>query len=273
MIEIRELEFHYDKEQAPTLKGINLDIHEGEWVTILGRNGSGKSALARLMNGLLLPSAGQVIVDGLTTTEPEQLWQIREKVSFVFQNPENQFIATSVEDDIAFGPENLGYPREEITSRVERALELMHLKNIRDKAPHLLSGGEKQRVALAGALAMASQYLVMDEPTSMLDPQMRRTVLDSLRFLHDELGMAIIYITNIMEEALLGERIVVLQQGTIARQGTPAEIFADQEWLLSMGLDLPQISQLAGMLTQAGYKQFAGIIDSKQLMEKILCAK
>ena len=120
---------------------------------------------------------------------------------------------------------------------------------------------------------MASRYLVMDEPTSMLDPQMRRTVLDSLRFLHDELGMAIIYITNIMEEALLGERIVVLQQGTIARQGTPAEIFADQEWLLSMGLDLPQISQLAGMLTQAGYRQFAGIIDSQQLMEKILCAK
>ena len=171
MIEIRELEFHYDKEKPPILKGINLDIQEGEWLTILGRNGSGKSTLARMLNGLLLPSSGEVSVDGLSTTEPEQLWQVREKVAFVFQNPENQFIATSVADDIAFGPENLGYPREEITKRVERALDLMHLQKIRDKAPHLLSGGEKQRVALAGALAMASKYLVLDEPTSMLDPQ------------------------------------------------------------------------------------------------------
>lgn len=273
MIEIRELEFHYDKEKPPILKGINLDIQEGEWLTILGRNGSGKSTLARMLNGLLLPSSGEVSVDGLSTTEPEQLWQVREKVAFVFQNPENQFIATSVEDDIAFGPENLGYPREEITKRVERALDLMHLQKIRDKAPHLLSGGEKQRVALAGALAMASKYLVLDEPTSMLDPQMRRTVLDSLQFLHSELGMAIIYITNIMEEALLSERIIVLDQGKIVRQGTPVEIFADQDWLLSMGLDLPQISQLAGMLTKAGYNQFAGIVDSQQLMEKILCAR
>ena len=273
MIEIRDLTFYYDKEKPPVLSCLDLDIHEGEWVTILGRNGSGKSTLARMMNGLLLPTSGQVIVDGLATTEPEQLWQVRQKVAFVFQNPENQFIATSVEDDIAFGPENLGYPREEITSRVERALSLMKLANIREQAPHLLSGGEKQRVALAGALAMASKYLVMDEPTSMLDPQMRRTVLESLHFLHHELGLAIIYITNIMEEALLAERIVVLDQGRVAKEGTPAEIFADQEWLLAMGLDLPQVSQLAGMLAKAGYRQFAGIIDSGKLMEKILCAR
>lgn len=273
MIEISKLGFSYDKQQAPIISGLDLTIREGEWLTVLGRNGSGKSTLARLLNGLLLPSAGQVCVDGLTTLEPDQLWRVREKVAFVFQNPENQFIATSVEDDIAFGPENLGYPREEIIQRVERALELMNLQPIRSKAPHLLSGGEKQRVAIAGALAMASRYLVLDEPTSMLDPQMRRAVLESLHFLHRELGMAIIYITNIMEEALLAERIIVLDQGRIAREGTPVEIFADQQWLLSMGLDLPQVSRLSGMLDQAGYHQFAGIVDFQQLLETILCAK
>jgi energy-coupling factor transport system ATP-binding protein len=273
MIEITNLTFSYEVTAPPVLSEINLTVAEGEWLAIIGRNGSGKSTLARQMNGLLLPTGGRVTVDGADTADPAQLWQAREKVSFVFQNPDNQFIACTVEDDIAFGPENLGLPAEEIGARVARALDLMHLEEKKDNAPHFLSGGEKQRVAIAGALAMASRYLVLDEPTSMLDPMMRQTVIERLRFLHRELGMGIVYVTNIMEEALLAERVIVLDQGCIVREGSPAEIFADAQGLLDLGLDMPQISRLAAMLTKAGYGQFRGVMDSETLMEKLLCTK
>jgi len=274
MIEITDLNFSYDEQGSPPcLAGINLSIAEGEWLAIIGRNGSGKSTLARQLNGLLLPGSGRVLVDGFDTADPKQLWQAREKVSFVFQNPDNQFIAYSVEDDIAFGPENLGVPPQEISARVERALTLMQLEDKRDKAPYLLSGGEKQRVALAGALAMESRYLVLDEPTSMLDPQMRKTVIERLNYLHKELGMSIIYVTNIMEEVLLAQQVIVLDRGCIVGQGTPAEIFSDPQWLKERELDMPQISRLAAMLAEAGYVQFKGILDSDTLMEKLLCAR
>ena len=269
MIEIRDLHFAYEAER-PVLQGVDLDIQEGEWLALIGSNGSGKSTLARMLNGLLLPNAGTVRVDGLLTTEAEHLWKIRTNVAFVFQNPDNQLVATSVEDDVAFGPENLGLPREEITSRVEAALEETNLIALRKKAPHLLSGGEKQRVAIAGALAMASQYLVLDEPTSMLDPHMRREVVESLQRLHWQRGVAIIYITNIMEEALLADRVVVLDRGRMVRDDSPAHVLTDRTWLRERQLDVPQVCYLADLLVDRGYPQFQGVTSPEELME-IVC--
>ncbi|MDO4732028.1 MAG: energy-coupling factor transporter ATPase [Bacillota bacterium] len=269
MIEIRDLHFQYETEQ-PVLRGLDLEIREGEWLALIGANGSGKSTLARQLNGLLLPNSGTVCVDGLRTDREEELWKIRSQVAFVFQNPDNQLIATSVEDDIAFALENLGFPPEEITGRVEQALSEMNLTGLRAKAPHLLSGGEKQRVAIAGALAMASKYLVLDEPTSMLDPSMRRSVLESLQQLHEKHGLSIIYITNIMEETLLADRILVLDEGRILRDETPAALFADCRWLRAKQLDIPQVSRLAELLLEQGYEQFRGVLSPETLME-IVC--
>lgn len=266
MIEISDLHFAYQAGQ-PVLQGLNLSIREGEWLALIGPNGSGKSTLARHLNGLLQPTSGRVLVDGLSTAVEQELWRLREKVAFVFQNPDNQLVATSVEDDIAFGPENLGLPPEEISRRVERALGITHLTEFRQKPPHLLSGGEKQRVAIAGALAMASRYLVLDEPTSMLDPLRRATVIECLQTLYRDLGMGIVYVTNIMEETLLADRVVVLYEGTIVRDMTPRELFADPEWLQSRQLDIPQICRLAGMLSAGGYEQFRGCITGDEVME------
>ena len=273
MIKITDLTFKYDADAPSALADINLEIPQGQWLTIIGKNGSGKSTLARQLNGLLTPTKGQVLVDELTTADYQQLWQIREKVSFVFQNPDNQFIASSVEDDIAFGPENLGLPPEEITRRVETALDLINLNDKRTMEPYLLSGGEKQRVALAGAIAMASKYLVLDEPTSMLDPQMRKTIIESLQYLHQQMGMSIIYVTNEMEEVLLGERVIVLDEGRIVKDGSPKEIFSDVSWLQARDLDIPQIAHLVSMLSAAGYAQFTGILDADELMERLLCTR
>ncbi|MDO4581316.1 MAG: energy-coupling factor transporter ATPase [Bacillota bacterium] len=275
MIQIRGLTFSYEQAEeagknAPVLLDIDLDIEEGEWLAVIGANGSGKSTLARQLNGLLLPDSGTVTVDGMSTLDGELLPRIRERVAFVFQNPDNQLVASSVEEDIAFGPENLGLPREQIGERVERALDITGLQDKRFKPPHLLSGGEKQRVAIAGALAMASKYMVLDEPTSMLDPQLRADVLATLNRLHQELGMGVVYITNIMEEALLATRIAVLDAGRLLRVGTPAEIFADAEWLRRRQLNMPQIGQIAALLAARGYPRLAGVLRQRELVEKII---
>lgn len=269
MIEVNDLHFSYSKQEAPILQGLTLRIEPGQWLAVVGRNGSGKSTLARCLNGLFLPDSGSVLVDGMDTTDEKELYSIRERVAFVFQNPDNQLVATSVEDDIAFGLENLGLPREDITRRVELALDTMRLADKRDKPPHLLSGGEKQRVAIAGAIAMASTYLVLDEPTAMLDPLMRQEVVDSLTRLHKERGLAIIYLTNIMEEVLLAQRVVLLDQGRIARDCTPAELFADPDYLSAQGLDVPQISHLASRLAQAGQERARGALSVEQLADRL----
>lgn len=270
MIEINDLCFSYEPESPPILKHLNLTIRPGQWLAIVGRNGSGKSTLARCLDGLLQPESGRVLVDGLDTRDEQQLLQVRERVAFVFQNPDNQLVATSVEDDIAFGPENLGLPREEISRRVERALAITRLTPKRLLAPHLLSGGEKQRVAIAGALAMSSSYLVLDEPTSMLDPLMRREVLDSLVQLHQQQGLAIIYVTNIMEEALLAQRVVLLDQGRVAADLPPREFFRDRQFLQSQGLDMPQVSHIASRLADLGYEDLRGCLAIDELRERLL---
>ncbi|MGI5891217.1 MAG: energy-coupling factor transporter ATPase [Bacillota bacterium] len=280
MIEIKNISFSYDKyldqdrdKQKLTVKAVSdcsLHIYPGEWLTLIGANGSGKSTLAKHLNGLLLPSKGQVLVDGWDTRDQEHIYDIRQKVAFVFQNPDNQIVANSVEEDIAFGPENLGLDSDEINRRIEKALDITGLREVRSKEPYLLSGGEKQRLAIAGALAMSSRYLVLDEPTSMLDPQMRRQVISTLQYLHREIGMAIIYITNIMEEALLAERVVIMQDGMIAAQGNVKEIFSQERSMAGWGLALPPICRLSSMLADAGYEQVRGAATIDEIME-VLC--
>lgn len=267
MIEVQNISFCYEDAQGAALSGLSFTLAPGEWMTVLGANGSGKSTMARHLNGLLLPGRGQVLVDGESTLKPQSMAKIRQKVAFVFQNPDNQIVATTVEDDIAFGPENLGLAPEEIQRRVENALEITELSPLRQKPPHLLSGGEKQRLAIAGALAMEAPYLVLDEPTSMLDPQMRRQVLDTLVYLHRELGKGILYISNLMEEALLSQSLLILSQGRLMAQGTPREIFHDCEALREWGLEPPLLHRLRARLMAAGFHELKGALTLEEMVD------
>ena len=229
------------------LTDISLTIHAGQRVAIVGANGSGKSTLARLLNGLLLPTAGAVRVAGIDTRDATGRRAIRQTVGMVFQNPDNQIVATIVEEDVAFGPENLGLPSDEIRARVDAALALLDLDDLRLRPPHLLSGGQKQRVAIAGALAMRPRVLVLDEATALLDPVGRTEVRDAIARLHAE-GTAIVQVTHFMEEAVSAGRVVVMAEGRIALEGTPREVFARQAEIRALRLDVPQVAQLAERL-------------------------
>jgi len=239
------------------LQGVDLCIGQGEFVAILGANGSGKSTLARHMNGLLLPTEGHCRVKGMDTlelAEAGELWRVRREVGMVFQNPDNQLIAAVVEDDVAFGPENLGVAPEEIRHRVHESLMAVGMKHFAKFAPHLLSGGQKQRIAIAGALAMQTECLVLDEPTAMLDPQGRREVMQVLERLHRERGLTVVLITHFMEEAARAERVVVMEDGRIVKEGTPREAFAEPQTLRKLGLEAPLAGELAELLAQSGVK-------------------
>ena len=257
-IEIEALEHSYqaaDGAGRKALGGVSLSIGRGEFVAVLGAHGSGKSTLARHLNGLLLPSSGHVRVEGMDTrelAERGELWQVRSKVGMVFQNPDNQLIAAMVEDDVAFGPENLGVEPLEIRRRVKESLEAVGMTRFRKRAPHLLSGGQKQRVAIAGALAMETDCLVLDEPTAMLDPQGRKEVLEVVKRLHRERGLTVILITHFMEEAMEAQRVVVMDKGCSVMEGTPREVFARGEELKALGLEVPLAGELAARLRQAG---------------------
>ena len=251
------------------LHDINLTVYEGEFLVIIGTNGSGKSTLAKHFNALLLPSSGTCRVDGLDTKESKDLWKIRQKVGMVFQNPDNQIVAAIVEEDIAFGPENLGVPSEEIKRRVTDALRKVGMKEYRNHAPHLLSGGQKQRVAIAGALAMQTQCLVLDEPTAMLDPQGRLEVLHTLKKLHEESGITIVLITHFMEEAVAADRVVVMEKGSISMQGNPVQVFSEVEKLQELGLDVPLAAQIVYRLRKKGIDLPQNIITNKDLVEAL----
>jgi energy-coupling factor transport system ATP-binding protein len=268
LISIRDLSYAYKTAQGhnQALDKINLDIQKGEWVAIIGPNGSGKSTLARHLNALLLPDEGSITVEGMNTVIPEMIRKIRQKVSFVFQNPDNQLIATTVEEDVAFGPENLGFPPEKIVEKVTMALQVVGMEEYRTAAPHLLSGGQKQRVAIAGALAMNPDYLVMDEATSMLDPQGRREVIETLQKLNQEMGLTIIYITHFMEEVVYAQRVVVMEKGKITHTGTPQEIFSLGDVLVKSGLDLPEITILATKLRQRGWLSSKGLLTLEEMV-------
>ncbi|AZO96516.1 energy-coupling factor transporter ATPase [Iocasia frigidifontis] len=254
LLEVKGVDFVYSQLEEPALYDINLSIEAGEFVAVIGGNGSGKSTLAKLLNVLLLPTAGEIIVDGLNTRAEENRLKIRQRVGMVFQNPDNQLIATMVEDDIAFGPENLGIPAAEIRKRINNSLEMVGMSGYEKKAPHKLSGGQKQRIAIAGIIAMEPSCIVLDEPTAMLDPQGRKEVMDTITFLNKEKGITIIHITHFMEEAIKADRVVVMNQGSIFREGRPREIFKDIEGLKKINLDVPVVVELSHGLRTKGIK-------------------
>ncbi len=252
MIRIENVHYVYNADQpnsSEALRGINLEIAEGEYVVIIGRNGSGKSTLAKHLNALLLPTQGEVWIRDMNTKDPKHLRAIRQTVGMVFQVPDNQLVATVVEEDVAFGPENMGLPHEELRRRVDEALHAVDMAPYRSRPPHMLSAGQKQRVAIAGVMAMRPTYLVLDEATAMLDPQGRRDLLQTMHRLHRQ-GITIIAITHFMTEATTATRVIVLDDGLVAMDGTPEEVFAQVEELRSLGLDIPPVAELARRLHQ-----------------------
>jgi len=258
VVEVNNVSFIYksnsaDRPNVTALQDVNISIRDGEFLAVLGRNGSGKSTLAKLINALLLPASGTVIVNGFNTLNDELLWDIRSSTGMVFQNPDNQIVGTVVEEDVAFGPENLGIPPEEIRTRVDEALEIINMTEFKDYAPHLLSGGQKQRVAIAGILAMKPKCIVLDEATAMLDPIGRKEVMRVLRKLNTEEGITIIHITHHMDEAGIADRILVVDEGRCIMLGTPKEVFRDVEKIKGIGLDVPQVTELMYELNKEGF--------------------
>lgn len=262
IIRTENLGFTYDdgnedgSAEIPALSSVNIGIEAGEYVAILGHNGSGKSTLAKLLNLILSPTVGKIYIDGVDITaddfDEDDVFEIRSKIGMVFQNPDNQLVATIVEEDVAFGPENLGLPREEIRKRVDSSLSLVGMTEYARHAPHKLSGGQKQRVAIAGIIAMRPRVIIFDESTAMLDPQGRREVVDIMERLNKDEGITILNITHYMEEAARADRVIVINDGKIALDGTPREVFSQVEKLLSMGLEAPQGNELILELKKAG---------------------
>lgn len=251
------------------LKGVNLEVKKGEFLVVLGHNGSGKSTIAKHINALLLPSEGKVIVDGLDTSDENNLWNIRSKAGMVFQNPDNQLVATIVEEDVAFGPENLGIEPKEIRRRVDESLDRVGMSEYKRHAPHLLSGGQKQRVAIAGVLAMQPECIVFDEPTAMLDPSGRKDVMNSIKQLNKEYGITIVLITHYMDEAAQGDRIVVVDDGKIIIEGAPKKVFSEVEKMKQIGLDVPQVTELAYELNKSGINISTEILNVDEMVDAL----
>lgn len=262
-----------DEQEHRVLKDVSIQIEKGSFVAVLGHNGSGKSTLAKHFNAILLPQEGRVLVDGIDTADESRIYDLRQKVGMVFQNPDNQIVATIVEEDVAFAPENLGVPPDEIRRRVDEALEAVHMTEYREHAPHQLSGGQKQRVAIAGIIAMRPQCIVLDEPTAMLDPHGRRQVMRTVRSLNEQYGITVVLITHYMDEAAACDRVVVVNDGEILLDGAPKDVFSHVQVLLDVGLDVPQATQLAWELRHAGYNIPQDIIAEDECvaaLEKLL---
>lgn len=278
ILSARDVSFAYDnyeEKQLPpiVLEDVSLDIQPGEFVAVLGHNGSGKSTLAKHFNAILLPTAGTVYVGGIDTKQEDRLYDIRQTVGMVFQNPDNQLVATIVEEDVAFALENLGVPPEEIRRRVDESLKAVGMYEYREHAPHQLSGGQKQRVAIAGIIAMRPKCIVLDEPTAMLDPQGRREVLRTIRQLGDQFGITVVLITHYMDEAAQCDRVVVVDNGKVILDGAPRAVFSHVEQLKKVGLDVPQVTELVWMLRKDGYNLLDDIIfedECVQAIEKLL---
>lgn len=274
IIEFKNVTFRYESEEEgitlpPAVRDFSLTINEGEFVAVLGHNGSGKSTLAKLANGLLLPESGDVFVRGMNTKNEEDDIEIKQTVGVVFQNPDNQIVATIVEEDVAFGPENLGIEPSEIRRRVDESLKIVGMYEYRKHGPHKLSGGQKQRVAIAGIIAMEPCCIILDEPTAMLDPVGRRDVMNAIKRLNRELGITVVYITHYMEEACEADRIVVMDDSRLLMDGTPREIFTQSKKIRSIGLDVPQTCQLAEMLRADGISLKNDLLSIDELVENI----
>jgi energy-coupling factor transport system ATP-binding protein len=273
MVECKDLVYKYAGNEGEPGKiavdGVNLAVKKGEFLVVLGRNGSGKSTLAKHVNALLLPSGGKMYVDGLDTSDAKDLWNIRNKAGMVFQNPDNQIVATIVEEDVAFGPENLGVEPSEIRRRVDDSLKKVDMFDYRRHAPHLLSGGQKQRIAIAGILAMRPECIVFDEPTAMLDPSGRKEVMRTIKDINKNFGITIILITHFMEEAAQADRIIVMDQGSIILEGTPREIFSQVPVMKRIGLDVPQVTELAYELKNSGIGIDSNILSIDEMVNAL----
>lgn len=268
IIKIKDVKYKYDDSKF-VLNGINLNIEKGQFTAILGHNGSGKSTLAKCINALILPTEGNIMVNGMNTLDETKLYDIRQTAGMVFQNPDNQLVATIVEEDIAFGPENQGVEPKEIRRRVDDALKTVGMYEYRKRPPHLLSGGQKQRIAIAGVLALNSECIILDEPTAMLDPVGRKEVIDTIKMLNKEQGKTILLITHYMDEAVQADRVVVIDKGTVLKDGSPKEVFGDVEQIKKVGLDVPQVTELAYELNKEGFNISTDIITIKELVDKL----
>lgn len=277
IIKARKLKYDYLKyddngqasESHTAVEDIDLDIRPGQFISILGHNGSGKSTLAKHMNALLIPTEGTIWVDGMDTAMEPELWKIRQKSGMVFQNPDNQIIGSVVEEDVGFGPENIGIPTEEIWKRVDESLQATGMVAYRHHSPNKLSGGQKQRVAIAGVMAMRPECIVLDEPTAMLDPNGRKEVLKAVRELNEKEGVTVILITHYMEEVVFADHVFVMDQGRVVMQGTPREVFSRVEELKALRLDVPQVTLLAHELKQAGVEIPDGILTIEELVDAL----
>ena len=268
-IQLEQASYTYEDAPAPAIQHATAAIREGEFVAVLGHNGSGKSTLAKLLNALYLPTEGRVVVCGFDTAREEYVWEIRRRAGMIFQNPDNQIVATVVKEDVAFGLENLGVPTEEMIPRVESALAAVHMSAFADKAPHMLSGGQKQRVAIAGILAMEPSVLIADEATAMLDPSGRQEVLDTVRFLNRAKGITVVWITHFMEEAAQADRILVVSDGQIVSEGVPRRIFDDVDRMRDLHLDVPRMTALAAELRKEGMPLREGILSVEEMVEEV----
>lgn len=279
IISAQKVEFHYEREyeenvpEKPVkqvLRGVSMDIKRGEFVAVLGHNGSGKSTVAKHMNAILLPCGGKVYVEDIDTSDEERIFDIRQRVGMVFQNPDNQIVATIVEEDVAFALENLGVPPYEMRERVDSALKSVGMYEYREHSPNQLSGGQKQRVAIAGIIAMRPDCIVLDEPTAMLDPKGRKSVLDTIRMLNRDFRITIVLITHYMDEAALADRIIVMDNGEIIMDGVPKEVFSEVETMKKIGLDVPQVTELMYLLGQCGLPADTHIIDEEECTEMLI---
>jgi energy-coupling factor transport system ATP-binding protein len=275
-IEFQNVTFGYtdDSEtqqiEENVIENMNLKIEKGDFVAVLGHNGCGKSTLAKLCNAIVVPQSGRVLIEGIDTADEDKLYDIRRKVGMVFQNPDNQIVATIVEDDVAFGPENLGVDPKEIRVRVDEALKSVGMYDFRHFEPHKLSGGQKQRVAIAGIIAMKPQCIVFDEPTAMLDPRGRREVMKTAKMLNEEYGITVIFITHYMDEAVKAKRVIVMDEGRIILDGTPKEVFVNVDTLKNAKLDVPEATELTHLLIKDGINLNKDILDIDELLEAVV---
>lgn len=267
VISIKNIHFNYqDQDTREALSDVSLDVYEGEWLAIIGHNGSGKSTLAKMMNGLLEASSGEIHIDGQLLTE-DTVYEARRKVGMVFQNPDNQFVGTTVEDDIAFGLENIGMPRDEMVRKINTSLEMVRMTKFKEKEPARLSGGQKQRVAIAGMIALAPKVVILDEATSMLDPQGRYEVISTIQQLHKEKGITVISITHDLDEAAQADRVLLMEGGKVNRIGKPSEIFEMGTALVDKGLDVPFSEKLKAVLKEKGLNVPSEYLDEEGLVE------
>ena len=269
MNEIKNLVYSYEEAVKSAVDDVSLSIEKGEFIAVLGHNGSGKSTLAKCLNGLYRPTSGDVIVDGMSTKEDEEIWKIRARAGMVFQNPDNQIVATVVEEDVAFGAENLAVEQSELRQRVDEALAAVEMTEYKDDQPHKLSGGQKQRVAIAGILAMNPDYIILDEPTAMLDPVGRQEVMNTILRPNKEEGKTIILITHFMNEAVQADRVAVMEEGKLILEGPPRDVFNQVDTMKSLGLDVPQVTELAARVKAVGVPLPDGLLDREEFVDAL----